>query len=41
MFHLAMPVILQPEDYQRWLDGAPAGELAQPFPSQMMEIVSK
>lgn len=34
----AMPVILQPEDYQRWLDGADARELAQPFPSQLMAI---
>lgn len=36
----AMPVILQPEDYQRWLDGDDATELAHPFPSQLMEIVT-
>jgi putative SOS response-associated peptidase YedK len=35
----AMPVILQPDDYQRWLDGADANELAQPFPSQLMAMV--
>jgi putative SOS response-associated peptidase YedK len=35
----AMPVILQPDDYQRWLDGADASELAQPFPSQLMAVV--
>jgi len=34
----AMPVILQPEDYQRWLDGADAKELAVAFPSQLMSI---
>lgn len=34
----AMPVILHPADYQRWLDGAPAEELAVPFPSQLMAI---
>lgn len=36
----AMPVILQPEDYETWLtadyDGACA--LAQPFPSQLMSV---
>ena len=35
----AMPVILQPEDYQRWLDGDDAHDLAHPFPSQLMTIV--
>ena len=36
----AMPVILQPEDYDRWLDGeaADACSLAQPFPSQLMAV---
>jgi putative SOS response-associated peptidase YedK len=34
----AMPVILQPEDYQKWLDGADAQALAQPFPSQLMAV---
>lgn len=34
----AMPVILHPDDYDRWLDGANAAELAQPFPSQLMSI---
>jgi putative SOS response-associated peptidase YedK len=37
----AMPVILHPEDYQRWLDGEPADKMAQPFPSQMMAIVER
>jgi putative SOS response-associated peptidase YedK len=36
----AMPVILQPEDYQAWLDGADATAFAHPFPSQMMVIAS-
>lgn len=35
----AMPVILQPEDCQRWLAGDDAASLAQPFPSQLMSIV--
>lgn len=37
----AMPVILQPEDYDRWLDGETddACGLAQPFPSQLMAVV--
>ena len=36
----AMPVILHPEDYQRWLTDAYASacELAQPFPSQLMAM---
>ncbi|MGZ8282469.1 MAG: SOS response-associated peptidase [Allosphingosinicella sp.] len=36
----AMPVILQPDDYDRWLDGeaADACSLAQPFPSQLMRV---
>lgn len=36
----ACPVILQPEDEQRWLDGDydDACALAQPFPSQMMAV---
>ncbi len=36
----AMPVILQPEDYDRWLttDYAGACDLAQPFPSQLMSV---
>lgn len=37
----AMPVILHPEDYQNWLNGADAQRLAHPFPSQMMELVPK
>jgi putative SOS response-associated peptidase YedK len=32
----AMPVILQPEDYQDWLDGGTVEKLAVPFPSQLM-----
>ncbi len=36
----AMPVILHPEDYDRWLDGeaADACSLAAPFPSQLMQV---
>nr|WP_220128706.1 MULTISPECIES: SOS response-associated peptidase family protein [Sphingobium] len=36
----AMPVILQPEDYQTWLTGDldAARALAQPFPSQLMAV---
>lgn len=34
----AMPVILHPEDYDRWLDGADAASLAVPFPSQLMSV---
>lgn len=36
----AMPVILHPEDYERWLRGtvAEARTLAVPFPSQLMEM---
>lgn len=36
----AMPVILQPEDYDRWLDGEADDVcgLAQPFPSQLMAV---
>lgn len=36
----AMPVILQPDDYDRWLAGdkATALELAAPFPSQLMGL---
>ena len=36
----AMPVMLHPEDYGRWLDAetADACSLAQPFPSQLMRV---
>jgi putative SOS response-associated peptidase YedK len=36
----AMPVMLQPDDYERWLDGEveSACSLAQPFPSQLMRV---
>jgi putative SOS response-associated peptidase YedK len=36
----AMPVVLQDEDYDVWLDGdvESACELAQPFPSQLMKV---
>jgi putative SOS response-associated peptidase YedK len=36
----AMPVILDPEDYDRWLDGEvdDACSLATPFPSQLMTV---
>lgn len=37
----AMPVILHPEDYDRWLDGAAVTDLAVPFPSQLMAIVDQ
>jgi putative SOS response-associated peptidase YedK len=36
----AMPVILHPENYDHWLDGAPVTELAVPFPSQLMAILN-
>tara|TARA_R110001606_G_scaffold233942_1_gene381512 strand:- start:6594 stop:7202 length:609 start_codon:yes stop_codon:yes gene_type:complete len=32
----AMPVILHPEDYERWLSGEDAEEFQEPFPSQLM-----
>ena len=35
----AMPVILQPEDYDRWLSGDDAAALQAPFPSQLMAVV--
>ena len=35
----AMPVILQPDDYDRWLSGDNAAEFQAPFPSQLMSIV--
>jgi len=36
----AMPVIVDPEDYDRWLDGEveDACSLAAPFPSQLMAV---
>jgi putative SOS response-associated peptidase YedK len=36
----AMPVVLHPEDYDRWLHGETedACSLAQPFPSQLMQV---
>ncbi|MET1756517.1 SOS response-associated peptidase family protein [Novosphingobium sp. RD2P27] len=34
----AMPVILHEDDYDRWMEGADAAELAQPFPSQLMTL---
>jgi putative SOS response-associated peptidase YedK len=36
-----MPVILHPEDYDRWLSDpyTDACSLAQPFPSQLMALV--
>ena len=34
----AMPVILHPQDYERWLKGDDVTELAAPFPSQLMSI---
>jgi putative SOS response-associated peptidase YedK len=35
----AMPVILHPEDYDRWLGGDAVTDLAVPFPSQLMSVV--
>lgn len=35
----AMPVILLPEDHDRWLSGEPAEGFQEPFPSQLMHIV--
>lgn len=35
----AMPVILQPDDYGRWLAGDEAKEFQAPFPSQLMSVV--
>ena len=34
----AMPVILHPQDYERWMKGDDVTELAAPFPSQLMSI---
>ncbi|MBC2776729.1 SOS response-associated peptidase family protein [Parasphingopyxis marina] len=35
----AMPVILQPDDYDGWLAGDDAEQFAEPFPSQLMALV--
>ena len=35
----AMPVILQPDDYEKWLSGDEAEEFQTPFPSQLMSVV--
>ena len=37
---MAMPVILHPDDWDRWLEAetADACALAQPFPSQLMRV---
>ena len=35
----AMPGILHPDDYDRWLAGDDADKLAVPFPSQLMSLV--
>lgn len=37
----AMPVILHPQHYQRWLSGDNVDDLATPFPSQLMNIESQ
>lgn len=34
----AMPVILDDADERRWLEGAPAAELALPYPAQLMTV---
>lgn len=34
----AMPVIVHPDDYDRWLAGDDAGNFATPFPSQLMAM---
>ncbi len=36
----AMPVILDPSDYQPWLEGEAAHRFATPFPSQLMTRLS-
>jgi len=35
----AMPVILDPKDYEAWLSGEDAATFQEPFPSQLMSIV--
>ena len=35
--HDRMPVILDPADYDRWLDGTAGDELLKPFPSERMD----
>ena len=35
----AMPVILQPDEYDRWLSGDDAAAFQEPFPSQLMSVV--
>ncbi|MGJ8586404.1 MAG: SOS response-associated peptidase family protein [Marinosulfonomonas sp.] len=35
----AMPVVLQPDDYDFWLAGNDAEKFQEPFPSQLMAIV--
>ena len=37
----AMPVILHPEDYTRWLAGDDAATLATSFPSQLMAVADE
>ncbi len=37
----AMPVILHPEHYQHWLNGADAQTFAVPFPSQLMAVIDR
>lgn len=37
----AMPVILHPEDYARWLAGGDAATLATSFPSQLMAVADE
>ncbi len=36
----AMPVLLHPEDEERWLAAPPTGvlSLAEPFPTQLMRV---
>ncbi len=39
VFPKSMPVILHPDDYDRWLSGEAADRFQEPFPSQLMAIV--
>ncbi|ATW02934.1 SOS response-associated peptidase family protein [Sphingorhabdus sp. YGSMI21] len=36
----AMPVILHPKDYDKWLAGEAAENFAEPFPSQLMSMAA-
>jgi putative SOS response-associated peptidase YedK len=36
--HDRMPVVIGPEDRERWLNGADPQELLQPYPSELMTM---